>query len=171
MTFSDLRGLLLLGVIVGMTNCAVTSTVCQQHLVYLVAEATQWLVEWAADQSAREVRGEPKAAPAPTQHQIAPMSVWEFRNGYRRSIHIRFFSERSLWPSREEVYVLNAGETRDYHFACLSDEIICYGAWPASGRSVIWGAGRSGKSSCGDCCQRCGTAASPTIILLKVASD
>lgn len=84
--------------------------------------------------------------------------VWPFEDscsdGY--TTQLRFFDAANglIWPSNDEVYILEGSNT--YSLRCRTGADVCYGAQPNNPfTNAYWGVGIDGDQSCTDCCYTC----------------
>jgi hypothetical protein len=60
-----------------------------------------------------------------------------------------------VWPSSDEVYLLDDGETKTMPIECQQGERVCYGAWISGDQSTFWGVGPGKTQNCDNCCYTC----------------
>ena len=84
--------------------------------------------------------------------------VWSFLDACDdgSGIELRFFDLTNdlVWPSDDEVYVLDRTEIFSFPLACRAGAKVCYGADDGLGIDW-WGVGIDGDEDCEDCCYTC----------------
>ena len=78
-------------------------------------------------------------------------------NHHPNAVEVQLYSDSRdhVWPSADEVYLLDDGETRTMTVSCEDGESICYGAWISGDLSTFWGVGPGKTQTCDDCCYVC----------------
>lgn len=92
------------------------------------------------------------AAPA-----IAGDVTFVMNNQHPNAIEVQLYSQERehVWPSAEEVYLLDDGETKTMSLSCEDGESICYGAWIQGDENTYWGVGPGKTQTCDNCCYTC----------------
>jgi hypothetical protein len=97
----------------------------------------------------------------PTSATASSMSslTWVMADGCNdgKGLQIRFYDRTygGLWPSRSDVYVVPARETRERTLSCRTDANVCYGARTDPPGSNYWGVDLDGSKGCDSCCTAC----------------
>lgn len=97
------------------------------------------------------------AALAFTTTAFAGDVTFVMNNHHPNAVEVQLYSQSRdhVWPSADEVYLLDDGETKTMSLACEDGESICYGAWISGDQNTYWGVGPNMAQSCDNCCYTC----------------
>jgi hypothetical protein len=78
-------------------------------------------------------------------------------NHHPNAVEVQLYSDGRdyVWPSSDEVYLLDDGETKTMTIECEGGEQICYGAWISGDQTTFWGVGPGKTQDCDNCCYVC----------------
>lgn len=78
-------------------------------------------------------------------------------NQHPNAVEVQLYgdSRDHVWPSSDEVYLLDDGETKTMSLSCEEGESICYGAWISGDQGTFWGVGPGKTQDCDNCCYTC----------------
>ena len=104
--------------------------------------------------------GPPPSPSDPDRAQRPGQLTFRFINQDSSRVLIKLYSQsrNHVWPSADESYYINGGDSDRKHveLSCQDDEKICYGAWRASDEGSYWGSGADDRHNCEHCCAVCG---------------
>ena len=88
---------------------------------------------------------------------LAEEVTFVMNNHHPNAVEVQLYSDSRdyVWPSNDEVYLLDDGETKTMTIECEADEQICYGAWISGDQSTYWGVGPGKTQKCDNCCYTC----------------
>ena len=78
-------------------------------------------------------------------------------NHHPNAVEVQLYSQNRdyVWPSNDEVFMLDDGETKTMSVECEEGESICYGAWIQGDQNTFWGVGPDNSQKCDNCCYTC----------------
>ena len=88
---------------------------------------------------------------------LADEVTFVMNNHHPNAVEVQLYSQERdyVWPSNDEVYLLDDGETKTMPIECEAGERICYGAWISGDQSTYWGVGPGKTQDCDNCCYTC----------------
>jgi len=100
------------------------------------------------------------------QGATADQLTFTFDNETNETLAIELYSmdRDHVWPGGEVLLLEPSGGEGSYTASCLSNELICYGAWN-NDQNRQWGAGIDNSRQCSNCCYYCTNIATDVIIL------
>ena len=99
---------------------------------------------------------------------LAEEVTFVMNNHHPNAVEVQLYSDSRdyVWPSNDEVYLLDDGETKTMTIECEGGEQICYGAWISGDQSTFWGVGPGKTQDCDNCCYSCQGGATEQINLV-----
>lgn len=82
---------------------------------------------------------------------------WDIKNTCSGQVDLQLFDETGggVWPARDRVYRLDAGERWLQRIECNTNSRICFGAALRSNYNSYWGVSLSNDQTCTNCCKVC----------------
>jgi hypothetical protein len=75
-------------------------------------------------------------------------------NNAKYTLNVKFYSTSHVWPSDNQMYVLNTRSPVPFRLNCEAGERVCYRAAYKYGQNY-WGVGLEGDRGCQNCCLTC----------------